>query len=146
MATTTTTTTTGKGFTKGQRVLLLKSWDDKGTVRALVLNVHSCGSKRMVLNNDDGSCYGRDFYPWTLQAPAYAFERDCYDLRQVARVLPLDSVVDIDATARAFAEEYIASERERMQSLLERNADAAPGYLDSLRRSIDALHAPEVLR
>lgn len=51
-----------KAFTKGEKVTLIKDWDQMGTFCYVHAIVESCGSKVMVLINEaSGECMGRHF-------------------------------------------------------------------------------------
>lgn len=50
-------------FTKGQPVLYIAPWDDKGNFYGIRAEVHSAGKVRMVLNSRLGGCLGRNFRP-----------------------------------------------------------------------------------
>jgi hypothetical protein len=53
-----------KAFTKGQKVTLIGSWDNKGSVYFSQAVVHSCGKKQMILTDETtGEEIGRHFRP-----------------------------------------------------------------------------------
>ena len=53
-----------KDFTKGDRVTLIRDWNDKGAVYFNQAIVFSCGAKRMILTDEEtGEELGRNYSP-----------------------------------------------------------------------------------
>ena len=126
-----------KQFKKGQHVTLLGHWDRKGTMTYRFVTVHSCGSKRMTLLDDEsGECLGSNFTPYT----------------ELERVLTHGTSTTITETNEevvrslclGFAGEYLANERNNLNECMRRNASNS-GYCKAIQKDIAELHEPRVL-
>lgn len=120
-----------KAFTKGQEVTIVKDWDRKGTVSYRHGVVHSCGNKQMVIFDPiKGDEIGRHFQPSIGD-------------EERGGVFPRMTDEETVAFGLRVAEAILRRERSHFARCL-RNEESGSGYLNAIRKDLDALHEPRV--
>lgn len=123
-----------KQFKKGDKVTILSSWDDAGTVYAIQAVVHSCGSKRMLLTSEaTGAELGNEYHPEYLPDHCIRWEG-----RKVVHRLEGS---ELESAGMALAEYWLKAQRAYLETL--RNS---PYYTAAwIERVESELHEPRFL-
>lgn len=140
-------------FRKGQLVTLFMNWDNLGAVRVADLRVHSCGKKQMILVDESGEKFEhRNWYPTVKQLPAdIETTLPSHVSGYEHEVHPRMTTEEADAFALVLGEQYRQygiTSKERTLAHHEAAGYAGSGYRESMRASINKLHAskPSVVR
>lgn len=135
-------------FTKGEPVVVIQSWDGKGTVFYTFATVRSCGAKTMTLTRRDNGEYLGQHY-----RPQIGRDRDLLPLYMpdVFKDMSEDAAISLCLEVGAEIVEY---ERAKLQRDLDRisqyaAAEYSPGYKDALieatKKQLAELHEPRAL-
>jgi len=123
-----TTNTVAKAdrFTKGDRVTLFGSWDNKGTFFFTQATVYSCGGKQMVLTAiDTGAELGRHFAPNKAQP----------------LIVPQMSDDEARTYAITLAADFLVRENAHFDNCIARNSYNSM-YCAAITESRNRLHEP----
>lgn len=127
-----------KAFTKGERVTLIQSWDNKGTAAYRHAVVYSCGKARMVLTSEaTGEEIGRNFTPARGNMESVA-AFNWYGV--FTRMTDEDAAaLCLDVGARV-----VEAARAQYRACVARNN--SPEYRAAMDKNEAELHEPRVLR
>lgn len=135
-------------FTKGEPVVVIQSWDGKGTVFYTFATVRSCGAKTMTLaRRDNGEYLGQHY------RPQIGRDRDLLPLHtpDVFKDMPEDAAISLCLEVGAQIIEY---ERAKLERDLDRisqynTAEYSPGYkaamIEATKKNLAELHEPRAL-
>lgn len=113
-------------FKKGDKVVIIHSWDDRGTMAIRRGQIHSAGKTRIHIQYTSGDM---------------AKER-WYTNGETSLYQDADNA-SIEALALEKASEFLAGKRERMKWSMERSEHK--GYLDAMEAELDKLHEPNFI-
>jgi hypothetical protein len=128
-------------FRKGDAVTFFNNWDQCGTIRVVDLTVYSAGKIQMILVDAKGQKFeGRNFQPTVVQG-----------VNTFSEVHPRMTADAAHAYALKLGARVVAWERERMEECIATEvahygATQMVGYVASVRKSLDKLHEPRVVR